>query len=80
MPTLTLAISKELKSKMDAFPEMNWSEIARKAISEKILEYMLFTSIVKKSKLSQKDALAIGSKVNDSLYQAYKKKYAELMK
>lgn len=78
MPTLTLAIPKDLKAKMDKLPEINWSEIARKAISEKIIEYSLFKSIVAKSKFSEKDAKEIGTKINDSLYKAYKKRYAEL--
>ena len=78
MPTLTLAIPEDLKKEMDSLPELNWSEIARKAISERAAEFALFKSIVAKSKLSEKDALKIGSKVNDALYKAYKKKFAEL--
>ena len=78
MPTLTLAIPEDLKKEMDSMPEFNWSEIARKAISEKTTEYKLFKSIVAKSKLSMKDALAIGEKVNEGLYKTYKKKYEGL--
>ena len=78
MPTLTLAIPEELKKEMDSIPELNWSEIARRAITEKALEYKLFKSIVAKSKLSEKDALEIGKKVNEGLYNSYKKKYEEL--
>ena len=59
---------------MEDFPWVNWSEIARKAISEEVSEYRLFKSIVAKSKLSQKDALEISEKVNEGLYKAYKKK------
>ena len=77
MPTLTLAVPNELKEEMDLLPELNWSEIARKAISEKAREYKLFKSIVAKSKLFEKDALKIGSKVNEGLYKEYKKKYKE---
>ena len=78
MPTLTLAIPEDLKKEMDSLPEMNWSEIARKAISERAAEFALFKSIVAKSKLSEKDALEIGHKVNEGLYKAYKKKFSEL--
>jgi hypothetical protein len=69
-----LAIPEDLKREMDALPELNWSEIARKAISEKAAEYKLFKSIVAKSKLSEKDALSIGEKVNRGLHKAYQKK------
>lgn len=78
MPNLTLSIPEDLKKEMDSMPEINWSEIARKAISEKTVEFKLFKSIVAKSRLSEKDALDIGSKVNEGLYRAYKKKYEEL--
>ena len=77
MPTLTLAIPKELKSEMDSLPELNWSEIARKAISKEVKEYNLFKSIVAKSKLTEKDALELGRKVNKSLHERYEKLYKE---
>lgn len=78
MPTLTLAIPEDLKHEMDSLPEINWSEIARKAISEKAAEFALFKSIVAKSKLSEKDALELGRKVNEGLYKKYKKRFEGL--
>ena len=78
MPTLTLAIPKELKSEMESLPELNWSEIARKAISEKVAEYKMFKSIVAKSKLTEKDALELGREVNKGLHERYKKLYPGL--
>ncbi len=75
MPTLTLAVPKDLKQEMELLPELNWSEVAREAISEKVAEYKLFKSIIAKSKLTQKDALEIGKKVNEGLYQEYKKRF-----
>jgi len=74
MPTLTLAIPQDLKNEMESLPELNWSEIAREAISEKVNEYKLFKSIVAKSKLTQNDALSMGKKVNEEMYLAYKNK------
>lgn len=78
MPTLTLAVPADLKEEMESMPELNWSEIARKAISEKLAEYKLFKSIVAKSKLTEKDALELGRKANKSLHRKYKKLYSEL--
>ena len=78
MPTLTLAIPEDLKQEMDSLPEINWSEIARKAISEKAAEFTVFKSIVAKSKLSENGALELGKKVNEGLYKKYKKKFEEL--
>ncbi|MBI5415288.1 MAG: hypothetical protein HZA29_00575 [Candidatus Omnitrophica bacterium] len=37
MPNMTLAIPVDLKERMDKFKEMNWSEVARQAIREKML-------------------------------------------
>ncbi len=77
MPTLTLAIPEDMKEEMEALPELNWSEIAREAIMQKITEYKIFKSIVAKSRLAQKDALEIGKKVNEELYKEYKKRSGE---
>ncbi|HLD42110.1 MAG TPA: hypothetical protein VJB06_03670 [archaeon] len=74
MPTLTLAIPQDMKEEMETLPEINWSEIAREAIMQKITEYRIFKAVVAKSKLTQKDALDIGRKVNESLYKEYKKR------
>jgi len=78
MPTLTLAVPKELKSEMDSLPELNWSEIARRAISKEIKEYKLFKSIVSKSKLTEKDALKLAKEVNAGMYKKLKKLHPEL--
>lgn len=78
MPTLTLAIPENLKSEMDSIPELNWSEIARKAIAEKLEEYKLFQSIVSKSKLKEKDALKLAKEVNAGMYKKLKKLHPEL--
>jgi len=74
MPTLTLAIPQDMKEEMETLPEINWSEIAREAIMQKITEYRIFKAVVAKSKLTQKGALDIGRKVNESLYKEYKKR------
>ncbi|MFH0954840.1 MAG: DUF6290 family protein [Candidatus Micrarchaeota archaeon] len=36
MGNITLAVSEELHEKMKSHPEFKWSEVARKAIEEKI--------------------------------------------
>ena len=68
MPTLTLAVPEDLKRDMDALPELNWSEVARRAISEKVREYLLFKSIVAKSKMTEKDADELAEKVKVSMH------------
>ncbi len=36
MPKVTLSIPKELKNKLDKYPELSWSEILRRGIKDKI--------------------------------------------
>src|SRR3989344_3430426 len=68
MPTITLAVPEDLKREMDASPEMNWSEVARAAIREKVAQLTLLRSISAKSKLTEKDALELGRRINKSLH------------
>ncbi len=79
MPTLTLAIPQDLKQEMDHCPEINWSEVAREAIRQKLAQLALFKAIVSKSKLSGKEAeefsLEMGRKINKSLHKKLKKMY-----
>ncbi len=75
MPNITLAVPEELKKKMDEFPEINWSEVARKAIWEKAMQLSVLKAITSKSKMTEKGALELGRKVNKALA----KRYRELM-
>ena len=71
MPTVTLAVSKELKAQMEEIREINWSEVAREAIRRKILQLKLLNSIAAKSKLTEKDAIELGRKINESMHERY---------
>ena len=64
MVSVTLSVPTEMKSEMDKHPELNWSEIARQAIRERLVLLDKMDVILSKSKLSEKDALALGKKVN----------------
>ncbi len=60
MVNITLAVSTEMKSDMDQFPEMNWSEIARAAIKERLEMMEKFRKFTEKSALTEEDALNLG--------------------
>jgi altronate dehydratase len=77
MPTITLAVPEELKKDMDESKDINWSEVARAAIKEKIAQLKLFKAITAKSKLTEKDALELGKKINKSLHERYKREHAK---
>lgn len=65
MVSITLSVPEELKVEMDRHPEMNWSEIARQAIKEKIVILNKMDLILSNSKLTERDALELGKKVNE---------------
>ena len=64
MTTLTLAVPDEMKKKMDAFPEMNWSEVARQAFMQKIEDMEFLRKFKEKNKLTESDSLRLGKEVS----------------
>ena len=76
MSTITLSVPDELKREMDKSKEINWSEVARTAIREKIAQLKILKSITAKSKLTEKDALELGKKINKSLHTKYTQEYS----
>ena len=55
MGNITLSIPDEIHKDMRNFSEVKWSEVARKAIIEKLEALRLAESLAKKSKLPEKD-------------------------
>jgi len=76
MPTITLSVPEELKHEMDESREINWSEVARQAIKEKVAQLKILKKIAVKSKLTEKDAIEIGRKIKKAMHEKYKKKYS----
>ena len=75
MPTITLSVSEDLKQEMDQSKFINWSEVAREAIRERVAQLRLFKSIISKSKLTEADALELGRKVNKSMHARFKREH-----
>jgi predicted transcriptional regulator len=71
MPTMTLAVPDELKKKMEKFPEMNWSEVARQAIRQRVEMLETLKEFTKDSTMTEEDALEMGRKVNKALAKRY---------
>ena len=74
MTTMTLAVPNELKHKMESFPEMNWSEVARQAFMQKIEDMEFLVKFRSKSSLSDEDALELGAKVSKAVSKRLRKK------
>lgn len=64
MTSLTLSIPKELKKKMEEHPEINWSEVARQSIIQKIALLEKLNSLFKDSKLTEKETVLLGRKIS----------------
>ena len=73
MTTMTLAVPSELKNKMETFPEMNWSEVARQAFIQRINDLEFLKKFRSDSTLTQEDALRMGRELNKNLAKRYKK-------
>ncbi len=74
MTTMTLAVPEELKQKMESFPEMNWSEIARQAFMQKIEDLEFLKRFKSQSKLTEADALRLGAEVSREVSKRLMKK------
>ncbi|HIK02360.1 TPA: hypothetical protein H1012_00760 [archaeon] len=72
MTSLTLSIPEELKKEMDRHPELNWSEIARQAIRQRLILLGKMDKLLAKSKLTEADALKMGREVNKALAKRYR--------
>lgn len=69
--TMTLAVPKELKKKMDSFPEINWSEVARQAFRRKVEDLEILRKFTRESTLTEKEALELGAELSKKLAKRY---------
>ena len=69
MPTITVRVDEELKERMDRHPEINWSEVTRQAIQEKIETLDVMDELTSKSDLTESDVAEIADKINESARQ-----------
>jgi len=76
MPNLTLSIPKELKSEMDELPELNWSEIVRELLYEKVKRALLLKKLDKmleNSELTEEDCIRMGREAKKSMHEKFLK-------
>jgi hypothetical protein len=63
MANITLAIPDEVHSEMQNFSDVRWSEVARKAIIERLEMLKMAEKIASKSKLTEADVKAFSDKI-----------------
>ena len=71
MGNMTLAIPDDLQKEMKIFSEVKWSEVARKAIKERIETLQLAERLAKKSKLTEKDIEEFSRKITASAVKRF---------
>jgi len=86
MVSLTLSIPKELKKEMDEFQDINWSAVARMAITERLITQKKFNSeelerklslwreFTKTSTMTEEDAVLLGRELNKNAFNNRKAK------
>jgi predicted CopG family antitoxin len=66
MPTITVNVDDDLKERMEKHPEINWSEVTRQAIQEKIEALEVMGELTSQSDLTEADVQEIADKINES--------------
>lgn len=68
---MTLSIPNDIQDDMKKFSEVKWSEVARKAIVEKLETLKLAESLAKKSKLTKRDVEDFNKKIKSSANKGF---------
>ncbi len=73
MANITLSIPEDLKKEMEGFPEINWSEVARTSIKQKIAHLKFLKGFRMDSEITPANALKLGKEVSKLLGERYMK-------
>ncbi len=63
MVNMTISVPEDLHKKMRSFPDVKWSEVARRAVEERVSDLEDLNRLASKSKLTQRDADEISRKI-----------------
>jgi predicted transcriptional regulator len=66
MPTITVNVDDDLKERMERHLEINWSEVTRQAIQEKIEVLEVMEELTSESDLTEGDVEEIADRINES--------------
>lgn len=67
MVNITLAVSTEMKKEMGQFPEINWSEVARAAIKERLEMLAKFKKFTEQSTMTEQEAVTLGRRLKQKV-------------
>jgi hypothetical protein len=66
MANITVSVDDDLKKRMENHPEINWSEVTRQAIEEKIEALEVMDELTSESELTESDVREIADRINES--------------
>jgi len=69
---VTDLIPEELKKDMNKFPEINWSEVARASIKQKLADLKFLRAFTSESDISYEDAEKLGVELSGLLSKHFK--------
>ena len=73
MPNMTLALSEELHSTVKKHNEINWSEIARRAMILQAKKIELMDKLVGSSEFTESDVTELDHKIKAGLFKRFTK-------
>ena len=73
MPTITLSVPAELKKEMEKSKFINWSAVAREAITEKVKQLKILNTLAAKSHLTEKDAEILSKDIKKAMWKKYRR-------
>ncbi len=72
MPNITFSIPEDPKEEMDKYPGINWLEVVRTSIKQKIIELNFLKNFRLDSEIIPEEALKLGEEVSKLLLKHYK--------
>lgn len=73
MPNITLAVPEDLHRRMRAHPEIRWSEVVRRILSQRLRDLERMDAIAKRSTLTARDVDELAHLVNEGLRRRMEK-------
>ncbi|AZH25632.1 hypothetical protein [Haloplanus aerogenes] len=65
MPTITVNVDGNRKERMENHPEINWSEVTRQVIQEKIEALEVMDELTGESELTESDVQELADSINE---------------
>jgi len=71
MPNMTLSIPSELHSFIKEHKEINWSEIARRAMNAQAKKIQIMEKLVEDSEFTENDINELDKKIKEGLFKRF---------